>query len=81
MNNILYKLLKIMDEMLNFLSSLSFWEFIIIWTSVLAVVLFYLVLLFYIFQIKKDMHFLKLEIKTLDGLINQENHYRSFTMT
>jgi hypothetical protein len=59
--------------MLNFLSSLSFWEFIIIWTSTLAVVLFYLVLLFYIFQIEKDMHFLKLKIKTLNGLINEEN--------
>ncbi len=55
--------------MVNFLAHFSFGEFIILWTSTLMVVFFYLVLLFYIIRIEKDLKLLKVKLKKMHGLL------------
>jgi len=61
--------------MANFLAHLSFGEFIIIWTSTLMVVLFYLVLLFYIIRIEKDVKLLKIKVKEMYSLLKGDMTY------
>jgi hypothetical protein len=61
-----------MSEMLSFLGSLSFGEFIIIWVSTLLLVLFYLFLLYIFVQIKKDSNLLKINIIRMVDLLKDE---------
>jgi hypothetical protein len=61
-----------MSEMLSFLGSLSFGEFIIIWVSTILLVLFYLFLLYSFVQIKKDSNLLKINIISMVDLLKDE---------
>jgi hypothetical protein len=61
--------------MVNFLAHLSFGEFIILWTSTLMVVFFYLVLLFYIIRIEKDLKLLKVKLIKMHGLLKGDMTY------
>ena len=74
-NGILESLLKILNAMANFLANLSFGEFIIIWTSTLMVVLFYLWLLFYIIRIERDLKLLKIKLKEIYGWLKGDMTY------
>ena len=58
-----------MREMLYFLGSLTFGEFIIIWVSSILLVLFYLFLLYIIVQIKKDSNLLKINVISMVDLL------------
>jgi hypothetical protein len=54
-----------MKEVFVFLGRLSLGEFLIVWTSVTAVALFYLLLLYYLSQIEKDLNVLMRNIKKI----------------
>ena len=62
-------ILKIMNEMFIFLGRLSSGEFILIWTSTIIVVFFYLFLLYYLIKIEKDIDMLQLKIKRISDLL------------
>ena len=74
-NDILQSIMKILNAMANFLAHLSFGEFIIVWTSMLMVVLFYLLLLFYIIWIEKDVKLLRIKVKEMYGLLEGDMTY------
>jgi len=61
-----------MSKMISFLGSLSFGEFIIIWASTILLVLFYLFLLYIFAQIKKESNLLKINIKSMLDLMEDE---------
>jgi hypothetical protein len=61
--------LEIMNAVLIFLGRLSLGEFIVIWTSTIAVALFYLFLLYYLTKIEKDLNLLKLKVKRISELL------------
>jgi hypothetical protein len=54
-----------MNGVLTTLGRLSFGEFIVIWTSTILVVSFYLFLLYYLTRVQKDLNLLKIKIKTV----------------
>lgn len=54
-----------MKEVFVFFGSLSLGEFLIVWTSVAAVAFFYLLLLYYLIQIEKDLNVLMRNIKKI----------------
>jgi len=61
--------------MANFLAHMSFGEFIILWTSTLMVVFVYLMLLFYIIRVEKDLKLLKVKLKEMHGLLKGDMTY------
>ena len=62
-------LLKIMNEMFIFLGRLSSVEFMLIWTSTIILVFFYLVLLYYLIKIEKDLDMLQLKVKRISDAL------------
>jgi len=68
----LFKIVKIMNELITYLEGLSLGEFIVIWISTIILLFFHLILLYFFIRIKKDTNILKIKIKRtlelLDGV-------------
>ena len=62
-------ILKIINEIFIFLGRLSAGEFILIWTSTITLLLFYIILLYYLIQIERDLELLQLKIKRISDLL------------
>jgi hypothetical protein len=60
--------MKIMNGMFAVLGRLSLGEFIVIWTSTILVVSYYLFLLYHLIRLQKDVNLLKTKMAIVLGL-------------
>lgn len=61
-----------MIELLIFLRELSFGEFIIIWIATILLVFFSSLFIYHLIQIKKDTNLLKINIREIINLLEDE---------
>jgi len=61
-----------MIELLIFLRELSFGEFIIIWIATILLVFFSSLFIYHLIQIKKDTSLLKINIREIINLLEDE---------